>query len=540
MDYKNYLAESKENLGDNDQCRLSGTCSQSPSLAFLHEFIISYLKELSFYLLKLKELGINNAQIKDDVINIVSGIVINVEYNEDQFFDILSKLYSNLLQAKELYISVCKRNDIKGEYPKSKVKLQQSLSFSDAISKGQQIFKNKFDNFSTEQIRLYELFLNILKSLCIYLAELKGFEFDDEPYYGAILKLMTFNNFNEESEERIQELLNEFVELDHELLMTLYEMKIKKYGRAVPTKVPLSTRPNKAILVAGTNLRELEMILEATKNRNIDVYTHGHMVNAHAYPLFKKYPNLVGNFGKAVDTYLLDFAAFPGAIFITKHSFKNLKNLYRSRVFTTDVLAPKGITIIKNYNFEPLIESALAAKGFEKTKDEGFIEINYDENKLMETLNDVTEKIEQGKIKNIFLVGIADNTKAQKDYFDKFLKLLKDDSFAVSFSYTNNQKNILHIETDFGCPILFKAIEALTKKIKIEDLNFSVMTTRCDVHTLPTVIKLKHLGVKNIYFNECGLIGLNPALIKAFREMFKLKEYTIPEADYKAIVNGQV
>lgn len=541
MDYKQYLLHKKGYNNDSDQCHLDGSCSPSPTLSFLHEFIISYHKELAFYLLKLKQLGINNEQIKEDIINILSGIIVNVEYSEEQFFSIITKLYSYLLQARELYISVCKRNDLETELLPSKLKLPQTLSFSDAIARGQKIFKKKFDNLTPEHLTLFELVLNILKSLCVHLVELKSLEIDDDPTYEAILKLLSLGNFHDLFEERsAQELLDEFVELDHKLLMKLYDIKVEKYGSIVPTKVPLATRPNKAILVSGSNLRELELILEATKDRNIDIYTHGHMITAHAYPLLKKYPHLVGNYGKEIDTYLLDFAAFPGAIFMTRHAFKSVKNLYRSRVFTTDVIAPKGVILIKNNDFEPLIESALSAKGFNSSTDEGFININLDEKKILAKVNDFAEKIEKGEVKNVFAIGISNQTKSQREYFEKFLNLLNDDSFVLSFSYTNNQKNVVLVETDYGFPILFKAIETLTQKIKMSDLNLSFLSTRCEIHTLSCVIYLKFLGIKNVYFNDCSPAMLNPSSLKGFRKMFDLKEYTTPEADLRDMLKEKL
>lgn len=535
---KNYLPQPKELQGENDQCRLTGVCSPSPTLVFLHELIITHLRELAFYLLKLKELGINNEQIKDDIINVISGIVINVEYSETQFSEVITTIYTDLLQAKELYISVCKRNDIEAEYAQSRIKFSRTLTFSDAISKGQKLFKNRSNEHSEAQINIQELFLNILKSLCIHLAELKALGNDDEASYDAVLKLINLNHFSDKFEEKNLELLNEFVRIDHQLLMKIYEIKIQKYGNAAPTKVSISTRPNKAILVAGNNLNELELILEATKDRNIDIYTHGRMIGAHAYPFFKKYPHLVGHFGKETETCLLDFAAFPGAVFVTKHCFINLKNIYRSRVFTTDVLVPKGITTIKNGDFEPLIEAALNSKGFTKAKDNGFINISLDENQILAKVADLTKKIELGEIKNIFVIGISNNTAEQKIYFDKFLNLLKDDSLALSFSYKNNKKNVFHIETDSDFPILFKAIDVLTRKIKMSDLNFTFMSTRCEVHTFTSIIYLKSLGVKNIYFGDCAPTVLNPALVNDFRNKFKLKKYTTPEADFRNIVEN--
>ena len=48
----------------------------------------------------------------------------------------------------------------------------------------------------------------------------------------------------------------------------------ERYGKMQEAEVSFSTVPSKAVLVVGSNIRELETILEALKNTEIDVYTH--------------------------------------------------------------------------------------------------------------------------------------------------------------------------------------------------------------------------------------------------------------------------
>ena len=39
------------------------------------------------------------------------------------------------------------------------------------------------------------------------------------------------------------------------------------------------------------------MLLEQTKGKGVNIYTHGEMLLCHGYEGLKKYPHLVGNFG---------------------------------------------------------------------------------------------------------------------------------------------------------------------------------------------------------------------------------------------------
>ena len=79
----------------------------------------------------------------------------------------------------------------------------------------------------------------------------------------------------------------------------LDEANTGAYGNPEITKVNLGVGKNPGILVSGHDLRDLEMLLEQTQGTGVDVYTHSEMLPAHYYPAFKKYPNLVGNYGNA-------------------------------------------------------------------------------------------------------------------------------------------------------------------------------------------------------------------------------------------------
>lgn len=41
----------------------------------------------------------------------------------------------------------------------------------------------------------------------------------------------------------------------------------------------------------------MKLLLEQTKDKGINIYTHSEMLPAHGYPKLKEYPHLKGNFG---------------------------------------------------------------------------------------------------------------------------------------------------------------------------------------------------------------------------------------------------
>ena len=498
------------------------------------------MRELAIFIIKLKKLGITNEKIKEDIIETTSIGISNVEYHEEHFFALITKLYTEMLNAKELYINVCKRNNMKFNLPKSSLKHPRKLSFSDLIKHGQKNFNLKYTKLDVDQMSLIELFMNIIKSLCVHLVELRMLGFDDEAVYDVLL--LTFalkTSLIPYIQKFLPKKIQELVSINNRLLRQLHEVKKEKYGEMEPTEISMDTRQGKAILVSGSNLKELELLLEATKDKGVDIYTYGHMLSAHLYPKFKTYPHLVGHFGKNLSNYLMDFTEFPGAIFLTRHSFLNVEKFFQCRIYTTDPVATKGVGIIKNNHFEPLIEATLNSKGFKETTRHEPIKFNLSEKFIVEKINEAAQKIENGKIKHFFTIGISNHTKLQEEYFKKFLDLLDDSCFVMSFSYSNDTDNILRINSNYGFPLTYKALDILTKNMSIEQLDPIILFTRCETHTFSNALYMKQLGINKIYFTDCSPALINPALTKFFRKIFDIKKYTTPERDLKEMLSNR-
>lgn len=508
----------------------------NPSLIFLHERIISYLQELAFYFLRLNKLGINNEKIKEDIINALSSMVINVDYSEEDFFNIIDKLYNDMIQAKELYISVCKRNNLEPEILKTVLKNPKKLNLSDMITHGLKSYAKKSKNLTTDQENLVSIAFNIVKNICVYLVTLKGFGINNEIGYYTILSALNEGNSYEIYAKK--EIINKFAKSNYIVAQELEKIIIEKYGEATSTEISCCTRPNKAILVSGSSLKELELLLETTKNKNIDIYTHDNLIAAHAYPKFKNYSHLVGHFSENPENYLLDFNSFPGSILMTRHSLKRVENLYRGGIFTTDIIAPPGVVLIKNNDFEPLLKSAIRTEGFEETIKKPPVKITLDEKQFLERIAEIAQKIERGEIKHFFVIGTSNHTQIQKEYFEKFLSLLNDGCFVLSFSYTHSKNNVLSIKfNEYWCTLFCKALEILTNKIRIEELNPIVLCTSWGLHTFSDVIYMKNIGINNIYLPDCPSNLFNPFLINAFRKIFDFKKYTNPIDDLKEILS---
>lgn len=514
-----------------DECNIQGICSISPALSAIKSAIFAYLQEFAFYLTKIRTFGAQNEAIRDNFIDIFSILITNCEYNEATINTMFLSVQDNLRNVKEHYKTICAENNLYPEFFKTQIKLSKNFTMVDIIKQGQKYAEKLKNKLSEEQKRGYDIILVILKSICLYIIELQSLDVEFEEYYEKLLFSLCSKDYKHITQEKMFNLIKKYSEIDYELVNIVFEARKMRFGNFMEKEVSLSPKCGKAILVAGANIKELELVLEATKGKNINVYTHGQMIAGHAFSKLKKYPHLAGHWGKGLEYYMSDFACFPGAIFLTNLFLFKVETLFSCKIYASNQFVPKNVTKIKDYDFEPLIRSALSADGFTEPQPEKSVKVGLIEKDFIEKINNVAERIKENKIKNVFLIGASNKVNAQIEYFKDFLNLLGEDSFAISFYYTNNQENILFANIDYAFPFLYKALDVLLQTKKSNDFKLNVLCTRCEAHTIPSLVKVKNLKIDNVYFHQCSPLFVNPALVDTLLEWFDIKRYTNPQDD---------
>lgn len=525
---------------DMDECITKGICSVNPTLSSLNEIILLYLKELSFYLIRLKDFGVTNEQIKETVMYCLFNVITGAEYNQEQFHEVIVKLYDYIYQSKFLYekLSVEKNLDI--EVSKTYFKYSKKFDLTEAIRKGEKYFIKKSQSFTSKQKDLYEILIFLIKSMGIKLYELdklgKG---HDEAYYDvlALLDAITPVDF---SEEKIKQKLEKTLEVYYDLAREVFHTQLELYGDMIPADVSFSPSVGKAILVSGSDFKKLEQVLKATEGTEINVYTHGlEMLMAHSFPKLQSHPNLKGHFGLGMDSSLIDFASFPGAILMTKATLQKIEYLYRGRLYTPDPIAPQGVVRIKDDNYEPLIKSALSAKGFSHPFEKPTMKVGFDEKELVKFVNDIIDKMISGEIKHLYIVGLLNiPNMAYFQYFQKFFDLMPDDAYAISLCCPISRKNVFHLDAFYDYTFWYKILKEIRTRMDVRQANITVFLTRCDKHTISNLLYLKQVGIKNVYMCKCPTNLLSPSLIKTLQDTFGIKEISDPKTDLDVTLNG--
>lgn len=527
------MLDDKKFLHESEKCALKGVCAINPTLSHFSEIILLYVKELSYYLLKLKDFGIQNEKAKEIIISALASMFVDAEYNQVELNKALFNLDALINQSKIIYKKYCNENDLQPEFLKSYFKHSTQSNLIDTIKKGEKYFVKKNAMLEQGQKNLLDIIFILLKSVSIKMIEIERLGKDPNKTFFDTLQMINQLNFTTFSNEDVQESILKYIEDYYDITKDVFYSQVEIYGTPNPVEVSFSTRPGKAILVSGTDFKKLEAILEASKNLDIDVYTHGlAMMMAHAFPEFQKYKNLRGHFGMDLDTCVTDFAAFPGPILMTMISLEKIDYLYRGRLFTIDPFAPRGVVKLTLDDVEPIIKAALDSKGFSKETIKPSTTVWFDQNQIKNMVKNVVNKMLEGKINHLYIIGLSNQTHHHNQYFEKFFSILPDKSYAISLSCDKSGENIFHLNALYDYAMIYRDIIKEIKQLcPLKDLNITLYLTKCDRYTVANLLYLKRIGLKEIFTSKCPPTLFNPSLMDSLKETFGIKNMTTPEED---------
>ena len=311
------------------------------------------------------------------------------------------------------------------------------------------------------------------------------------------------------------------------------------------------------IVITGHDLYDLKLLLEQTAEKGINIYTHGEMLPAHAYPELKKYPHLKGNFGTAWQNQQKEFASLPAPILFTTNCLMPPKESYADRVFTTEVVGYPGMAHIgAEKDFTPVIDKALELGGFDR--DVTFPGINGGEtvmtgfarNTVMGVAGTVIDAVKAGAIKHFFLVAGCDGSRPGRNYYTEFVKQTPKDTVVLTLACGKYRFNDLDLGTIGGLPRLldigqcndaYSAIQiavALADAFGcgVNDLPLSMILSWYEQKAVCILLTLLHLGIQNIRLGPTLPAFVSPNVLNFLVEKFRIAPITTPEEDLKAIL----
>ena len=329
------------------------------------------------------------------------------------------------------------------------------------------------------------------------------------------------------------------------------------FGNPEPTKVTLEIEKGPFIVITGHDLYDLKQLLEQTKDKGINIYTHGEMLPAHGYPELKKYPHLKGNFGTAWQNQQKEFDTLPAPILYTTNCLMPVKSSYADRVFTTEMVSyPEMVHIGDNKDFTPVIEKALELGGYAENQIRTGINggssvmTGFGHNTVLSVADKVVDAVKNGDISHFFLVGGCDGARVGRNYYTEFVKQTPKDSIILTLACGKFRFNDLDLGTidelprimDMGqCNDAYSAIKvavALSEAFGcgVNELPLSMVLSWYEQKAVCILLTLLHLGIKNIYLGPTLPAFVSKNVLNFLVENYNISPISTPEEDLKKIL----
>lgn len=532
-------------------CTVRGVCGKDETTAILQDLLIYATKGIAMYARRAHELGATNSEVNVFTLEALFSTITNVDFDPARLQTLLIKAAAIRDKAKQLYEAACRKKNITPKELAGPAAWMPANGIDNLVKQGMEYsILKRHEKFGADLAGLMDLILFGLKGAAAYgdHAQILGKE-SEEVYsrFHATLDFLTKDSFN--ADELVAMALKTG-ELNLKVMELLDAANTGAYENPVPTKVRITPVKGKAIAVSGHDLKDLEELLKQTKGKMINIYTHGEMLPAHGYPKLKAYKHLVGNYGSAWQNQQKEFPEFPGAILMTTNCIQRPSKIYRTRIFTTGLVAWPGVKHVTRADFAPVIEAALNAKGFVNDEPEKHITVGFGHNTVLGLADKIVKAVLEGKIRHFFLIGGCDGAKPGRNYYTEFAQAVPRDSVILTLACGKYRFNKLDFGDIDGIPRLldigqcndsYSAIQiaqALSQAfgVGINDLPLSLILSWYEQKAVAVLLTLLFLGLKNIRIGPNLPAFLSPAVLKVLVDKFNLKLISTPEQDLEAIL----
>ena len=536
----NQCQETAKNTG----CTINGVCGKKEDTANFQDLLIFACQGLAFATIEARKKGIDT--------NVESKYITN-----GLFITITNANFDNAAIMKAINDCIALRDNLKTKAninEKNDALDWKGTSEADFNEKAKQVSTLFFDK--DEDIRaLKQYTLFGIKGIAAYAEHAFNLGFEEQDIY----------NFMEETLVMIarpmslKDMLDWLVKTgEHgvKVMALLDKANTSTFGNPEISKVNIGVGKNPGILISGHDLNDLEQLLIQTEGTGVDVYTHSEMLPANAYPHFKKYKHLVGNYGNAWHRQLDEFETFNGPVLFTTNCLvpPRKTTTYNDRIFTTGAAGMPDWKVIDkklangHKDFSEIIE--LAKKCQPPTAIEnGEITIGFAHNQVLALADKVLEAVNSGAIKKLVVMSGCDARQKTREYYTEFAKQLPKDTVILTSGCAKYRYNKLQLGDINGIPRVLDAgqcndsyswaVVALKLKevLKLDDINKLPIIFNIAWYEQKAIIvhlALLYLGIKNTHIGPTLPGFLTPNLLKIVQDNFGVQTITTVEEDMKS------
>ncbi|WP_394870471.1 hydroxylamine reductase [Clostridium butyricum] len=533
-------------------CTKMGVCGKTPEISNLQDLLLYQCKGISCYAKELIEKG---EEIEKDIVSFVENSLFttltNVNFDAEVHVEMLK-------ESQKIKENLRDRVGSDKDFP-------EQATYNLSETKEEMLKDSKragimFDQDLDADVRsLRQTIVYGLKGVSAYghQARFIGY-YDDQVdnFYFRGLECTTNDNL---SVEELIQMTMRTGDMSVAVMKKLDEANTERYKNPTPHKVNVNIEKGPFIIVSGHDLRDLEMLLEQTEGKGINIYTHGEMLPSHGYSGLKKYKHLVGNYGGAWQDQQKEFDGIPGCILMTTNCLMRPRETYKDRIFTTSVVGWDGVKYIQadkeGYkDFTPIIEKALELGGFKESEEPKEILVGFGHHATLSHAETIVNAVKEGKIRHFFLIGGCDGARPGRSYYTEIAQKVPKDCVILTLACGKYRFNKLDFGEVAGLPRLldvgqcndaYSAVRIATAladafDTDVNGLPLSIILSWYEQKAVADLLALLSLGIKGMFLGPSLPAFISPNVLQYLVDTFNLQAISEPDDDLKTCLQQGV
>ncbi|MBR5329017.1 MAG: hydroxylamine reductase, partial [Firmicutes bacterium] len=332
-------------------------------------------------------------------------------------------------------------------------------------------------------------------------------------FFHKALIALGANHFKED----YYDLLNEMGGIALRAMEQANKARTNTYGQPGPVDVPRVIDPGPFIIVSGHNFEILGDILEATKDSGINIYSHGEMLPAHAYPEFRKYRHFKGHYGTAWQNQQSEFDCIPAAIIFTSGCMSLPLPSYIDRVFTAGIAHIGGVPHLEG-DYTPAMIRSIELGGapepiaFPGVNGGTSVKTGFGKKSVRTISYKLAAALNEGTLHHIYVVGGCDGMEENRRDYTDMIRRIPSDAVVLTWGCTKYRFN----DIDFGAidgvpriidlgmcsdmPIVIEVVEAIAEsaKLRVDELPLTFHFTWQESRSTAAIFALFAADVQKV------------------------------------------
>jgi hydroxylamine reductase len=529
-------------------CTEFGVCGKEADVAVLQDLVIYQLEGIAVYAQAALDQGVSlPSELHRLTIDGLFATLTNVNFDRSYFIDLLRQSQSYKMSLRErVTVPV-------GDLPAAAL-FDLPIREDDILEAASSIDIRPQAQSSPDVQSLKDTLLYGLKGMAAYAHHAWMLGYRDDKVNNWLYKGLQVQLDEKLALMDLVPLVMEFGQVNLKCMELLDRANTETFGHPEPTEALITKKKGPFIVVSGHDLNDLAQLLEQTAGTGINVYTHGEMLPALAYPGLKKYPHLIGNYGGAWQEQQREFNHLPGTVLMTTNCLMEPRQSYEDRIFSSGVVGYPEMSSIgerdDHKDFSPVIAKALELGGWTEDEPEKRIQIGFGRQATLSHAGAIVEAVKSGQIRHFFLVGGCDGAKAGRNYYTEFATQAPKDSIILTLACGKYRFNKLDFGTVAGLPRLldvgqcndaYSAIQialALANAFNcgVNDLPLTMVLSWFEQKAVCILLTLLSLGIKNIYLGPSLPAFISPNVLAFLVQQFDIHTISSPQSDMVAML----